>query len=175
VSSNSLGMTIEMLVAILLVITIGYCVLLNRRLKQLKSNELSLAATISELVTATEIAERAIAGLKETVREGDTTLGERLRAAERTSIGLDLQIAAGKDILGRVQKIIDAAKTYEETLKAQRQLLQIQPVEPIFLLGDDDPAPPAPPPPQRQSAKSVAAAAQAFAERLRTRVHGLAA
>ena len=72
-----------------------------------------------------------------------------------------------------MQKIVDAAKTYEETLKAQQQLLQIRPVEPVFLLGDD-PAPPAPPP-QRQSAKSVAAAAQAFAERLRTRVHGLAA
>jgi Domain of unknown function (DUF6468) len=173
VSSNSLGMTIESLVAILLIITIAYCVLLNRRLKMLKSDEQSLKATISELVTATEIAERAIGGLKETVREGDTTLGERLRGAERTSIGLDLQIAAGKDILGRVQKIVDAARTYEETLKAQRQLLQIRPVEPEFLLGDD-PAPPAPPQ-QRQSAKSVAAAAQAFAERLRTRVHGLAA
>jgi hypothetical protein len=111
VSSNSLGMTIESLVAILLIITIAYCVLLNRRLKMLTSDEQSLKATISELVTATEIAERAIGGLKETVREGDTTLGERLRGAERTSIGLDLQIAAGKDILGRVQKIIDAAKT----------------------------------------------------------------
>ena len=69
--------------AILLIITIGYCMLLNRRLKLLKSDEQSLKATISELVTATEIAERAIAGLKETVRECDTTLGERLRGAER--------------------------------------------------------------------------------------------
>jgi hypothetical protein len=167
-------MIIESLVAILLVITIGYCVLLNRRLKLLKSDEQSLSATISELVTATEIAERAIGGLKETVRDGDTTLGERLRTADRVSIGLDLQIAAGKDILGRVQKIVDAAQTYEKTLQAQQRLLQIGPVEPEFLLGDDPAPPPAAPPP-RQSAKSVAAAAQAFAERLRTRVHGLAA
>jgi hypothetical protein len=153
-------MTIESLVAILLVITIVYCVMLNRRLKLLKSDEQSLRATISELMTATEIAERAIFGLKETVREGDTTLGERLRAAERTSIGLDLQIAAGKDILGRVQKIVDAAKTHEETLKSQQELL--------LLRRDEPPAP-------RQDANSVAAAAHAFAERLRTRVHGLAA
>ena len=41
--------------------------------------------TIAELITATEIAERAIAGLKATVREADETLGERLKAAERFS------------------------------------------------------------------------------------------
>ena len=55
---------IEGLVAILLMLTVGYCMLLNRRLKLLKADEQSLRATISELVTATEIAERAVAGLK---------------------------------------------------------------------------------------------------------------
>jgi hypothetical protein len=165
VSSNSLGMIIESLVAMLLVITIGYCVLLNRRLKALKSEEQSLKATISELMTATEIAERAIGGLKETVRDGDTTLGERLRSADRISIGLDLQIAAGKDILGRVQKIVNAARTYEESLKAQHDSFVSRPV------------PPAPPVqmPSRNDPKSLAAAAQAFAERLRAKAHGLAA
>ena len=60
--NNGFGMIIEILVAILLVLTIGYCMRLNRRLKLLKSDEHSLRATISELVTATEIAERAISG-----------------------------------------------------------------------------------------------------------------
>jgi hypothetical protein len=153
-------MTIEILVAILLGITIAYCFLLNRRLKLLKADEQSLKATISELVTATEIAERAIAGLKETVREGDTTLGERLRSAERVSIGLDLQIATGRDILGRVQKIVDAARTHEDTLKPHQEFLTGRQGESLVL---------------RRDARSVAAAAQAFAERLRTRVNGLAA
>jgi hypothetical protein len=48
--------------------------LLNRRLKLLKSDEHSLRATISELVTATDIAERAIAGLKLTVEECEVEL-----------------------------------------------------------------------------------------------------
>jgi hypothetical protein len=56
--SNGFGMIIEMLVAILLALTIAYCISLNRRLKLLKADEQSLRATISELVTATEIAER---------------------------------------------------------------------------------------------------------------------
>ena len=60
--SNYIAMMIEALVAMLLTITIGYCVILNKRLRRLNSDEMSLKATISELITATEIAERAIGG-----------------------------------------------------------------------------------------------------------------
>ena len=70
---------IESLVAVLLLLTIVYCVVLNSALKRLKADELALKATISELITATEIAERAIAGLKMTVRDCDQNLSERLR------------------------------------------------------------------------------------------------
>jgi hypothetical protein len=38
---------IESLVALLLLLTIGYCVLLNHRLKRLRAHELSLKVTIS--------------------------------------------------------------------------------------------------------------------------------
>ncbi len=79
--SNGFGVIIEMLVAILLALTIAYCISLNRRLKLLKADEQSLRATISELVTATEIAERAIAGLKLTVDECESRPGRA--AAQR--------------------------------------------------------------------------------------------
>jgi hypothetical protein len=142
--SNGFGIIIECLVAILLILTIAYCMLLNRRLKLLKADEHSLRATISELITATEIAERAIAGLKITVRECDIGLSDRLSRAERMISDLDRGVAAGKDVLGRLSQIVAAGR----------------PQEPI---------------PQRNDAQQVAAAAQAFAERLRTKVHGLAA
>jgi hypothetical protein len=142
--SNGFGIIIECLVAILLILTIAYCMLLNRRLKLLKADEHSLRATISELITATEIAERAIAGLKITVRECDIGLSDRLSRAERMISDLDRSVAAGKDVLGRLSQIVAAGR----------------PQEPI---------------PQRNDAQQVAAAAQAFAERLRTKVHGLAA
>jgi Domain of unknown function (DUF6468) len=148
--TNGFGMLIESVVAFLLMLTIGYCILLNRRLKLLKADEQSLRATISELVTATEIAERAIGGLKLTVHECDMGLGERLRKAERLSIEIDRTVAAGKDLLGRLSLIVTAGR------------------------GNDEPAAP-----QEEAkpngARAVAAAAQAFAERLRTKVHGLAA
>lgn len=107
---NSFGMVIEGLVAILLMLTIGYCVLLNNRLKRLKADEQTLKATISELITATEIAERAIAGLKLTVRECDQNLGERLRAAEKYSADIARQIAAGNKVVSQLARIVSAAK-----------------------------------------------------------------
>ena len=37
--SHSFGLVIESLVAVLLLLTIGYCMLLNRRLKRLRADE----------------------------------------------------------------------------------------------------------------------------------------
>ena len=143
--SNALGLAIESLVAILLLLTISYCILLNSRLKRLKADEQALKATISELITATEIAERAIAGLKLTVRDCDQTLGERLRAAERFSGSIASQLKAGDEILKRLTQIVAAAKPTPV----------LTPVAP--------------------DAKVTAAAAHAFAERRRLRSGGAAA
>ncbi len=161
--TNGLGLIIELLVAILLALTIGYCMMLNRRLKLLKADENSLRATISELVTATEIAERAIAGLKLTVEECELGLGARLRSADRFTADLDRSIADGEDLLDRLLQIVAAgggsisskapAKGATEKAAQERSAL----------------------PPPRKDAQAVAAAAAAFAERVRMKVHGLAA
>ncbi|WP_204278004.1 DUF6468 domain-containing protein, partial [Escherichia coli] len=70
-SSFVVSLIVELMVSGLLAVTIGYCIVLNRRLLRLRSDEQALKATIAELITATEIAERAIHGLKLTVRECD--------------------------------------------------------------------------------------------------------
>ena len=94
--SHAFALIIESLVAILLALTIWYCMLLNKRLTRLRADEQALKATISELITATEIAERAIAGLKLTVRDCDQNLGERLRTAERFSADMERQLDGGR-------------------------------------------------------------------------------
>ena len=103
--NHTIGFLIESTVVVLLVIMIGYCFVLERRLRRLRSDEHSLRAVIAELITATEVAERAIAGLKLTVRESDETLGEQLRAAERFSRDIERQLAAGGSILRRSGEI----------------------------------------------------------------------
>jgi len=150
--STGFGLMIESLVAVLLLVTIGYCVVLNGRLKRLKADEQALKATISELITATEIAGRAVAGLKTTAQEADRTLGERLRAAERLSADLDRQLRGGEAMLG---------------------LFPRDPNAPASIPAPAAVVPDWPDP------KAVVAAAQAFAdrarERARERVGGLAA
>lgn len=108
-TGSFLGLVIECLVAVLLVMTIGYCMILNRRLGHLRADESSLRGTIAELVTATQIAERAIAGLQVTAREADQTLGERLRTAERYNSDLTRELKRGEEVLTRIVQIADAA------------------------------------------------------------------
>jgi hypothetical protein len=147
----SFGLMIESMVAFLLLLTIGYCVILNHRLKRLKADEQSLKATISELITATEIAGRAVAGLKETAQDCDGTLGERMRAAERLAAGMERQLKAGELLLGEL---------------IRSGIVPQQPQPAAVPAGVPDP-------------KAVVAAAQAFADRTRGRVRerldGLAA
>jgi hypothetical protein len=164
--TNGIGTLIDGVVAILLVVTIAYCIVLNRRLKLLRADEQSLRATISELVTATEIAERAIGGLKLTVHECDMGLGERLRKAERVGIEIDRAIVGGKDLVSRLSQIVNAGRRADE------------PVEPPAAPEQNNAASQIkfePKPEPRSNAMAVAAAAEAFAVRVRSKVHGLAA
>ena len=156
--NHSLGMAIEAMVAVLLLITIGYCMLLNNRLKRLRSDEHSLKAVIAELITATEIAERAIGGLKHAVRDVNENLGDQLTSATEMSAHLKRQLAECDHVVRRLSKIAIAARPQNQ---GQNQAMVIEP-EPARL-----------PPPKPSSAKAVAAAAQAFSERRRT--GGLAA
>ena len=144
--SHLLGIAIEGLVAVLLMLTIGYCMLLNSRLKRLKADEHSLKATIAELITATEIAERAIGGLKHTVRDVNVNLGNQLSSAADMSQQLKKQLAEGDNIIRRLSRIAIAARPASA---------------------------PEPAAPRVSSAQAVAAAAQAFSDRRRS--DGLAA
>src|ERR1700694_4066771 len=108
--SHLMGIAIESLVAILLILTIGYCMLLNKRLKRLKADEHSLKATIAELITATEIAERAIGGLKHAVRDVNENLGNQLASAAQMSQQLRNQLAEGDNVIRRLSRIAIAAR-----------------------------------------------------------------
>jgi len=101
------------------------------------------------LITATEIAERAIGGLKHTVRDVNEHLGSQIAAATQMSMHLKSQLAEGDGIIRRLSKIAAAARPATQE------------------------AAPVPAAPKVSAAKAVAAAAQAFSERRRT--DGLAA
>ena len=150
--SHTIGMTIEALVAVLLLVTIGYCMLLNKRLTRLKADEHSLKAVIAELITATEIAERAIGGLKLAVRDVNENLGSQLDQANQMSDHLKKQLAESDYVVRRLSKIAIAARPQSPAATPAPDVEPAAPVSP---------------------AKAIAAAAQAFSER--RRAGGLAA
>ena len=104
------GFLVETMVSILLLLTILYCVRLNKQLRLLKADEQSLRATISELITATEIAERAIGGLKATMRDGEQTLNERLDRSQQLSSDIERQLLAGDELLMKLTRIASAGR-----------------------------------------------------------------
>ncbi len=108
--SHFAGIMIESLVAVLLLMTIGYCVLLNKRLTKLKADEHSLKATIAELITVTEIAERAVGGLKLTVREVNENLGGQIAAATNLSDQLKKQLIESDSVVRMLSRIAVAAR-----------------------------------------------------------------
>src|SRR5262249_29699042 len=169
--NHSLGLAIESLVAILLVLTIGYCILLNNRLKRLRADEHSLKAVIAELITGTEIAERAIGGLKHTVRDVNEDLGSQLTSASQMSEQLRRQLTEGETVLRRLTKIAMAARPQslgEIDLPNEATRQDVAGTDPRTRFagarhtGGN-----------QSSAKTIAAAAQAFSERRRS--GGLAA
>jgi hypothetical protein len=163
--NHFLGLIIESLVAVLLILTIGYCILLNSRLKRLKSDEHSLKAVIAELITATEIAERAIGGLKLAVRDVNENLGNQMSAATQMSDQMKKLLAEGDGVVRRLAKIANAARPAsvvpvaapEPEPEPEPVIVAVPVVEPVRVSG----------------ARALAAAAQAFSER--RRAGGLAA
>jgi len=112
------GFLIETMVSVLLLLTILYCVRLNKQLRLLKADEQTLRATISELITATEIAERAIGGLKATMREGEQSLATRLQRAETLTADIERQLSAGEELLARLTRIAGAGRPSGEYASA---------------------------------------------------------
>ena len=151
-----IAILIEILVCVLLATTIGWCVVLDRRLKKLKADEQMMRRTVVDLVAATEKAERAVAGLRAVVTDCDETIAAHLRDAERHSADLAGYIRSGDDVIARIARIV-------ETAGVEPPARTPAPVEPEPAAG----------PSQRLSA--TLAAAQTFADRARRRAGGQAA
>ena len=159
---NVLPLTIESMVALLLLATILYCVRLNSQLKRLKADESSMKNIIGELVTGIENAERAISGLKATVREADESLGGRLKDAERFCKQLKAGTEAAAEVLGRLGQV-DGARPWLFGVEGSEGVDGVEGPRDL----DEKPAPIDP--------MSIVAAAQALAERAQARAKAIAA
>jgi len=105
-----LGIVVETLVAILLATTIGYCVILNQRLKRLHADRGELRQMVADLVQATGLANTAIQELKATAQDAEAVLSNRLNEAERFGVELASHVNAGQQLIDRLARITSVAR-----------------------------------------------------------------
>lgn len=106
----SLGIVVEVLVAVLLATTIGYCVILNQKLKRLHADRDALRKMVQDLVQATTLANTAVQELKTAAYEAETTLNKRLEEAESFGVELANHVTAGQQIMDKIAKITSLAR-----------------------------------------------------------------
>lgn len=143
-SGVSLGMLVETSVAILLAVTIGYCVILNARLKRLHGDREALGRMVGDLVQATTLANSAIKELKTAALDADAKLNERLEQATAFEKDLVEHVSSGTQLIEKIARITAAAKSQE-----------IREAEPQAAKPASAPVPPAPFEPQSRLASAL--------------------
>lgn len=99
---GSLGLLVEGLVSVLLVATIFYCISVNRKLERLRDEQKGMRAFIRELLAATDNADKAIKGLRETVQASGTELAGQISKGKKTGRMLRNEIDNAEQTLNKL-------------------------------------------------------------------------
>lgn len=105
-----LGMVVEGSVAVLLAVTIGYCVILNSRLKRLHADRDTLQKIVADLMQATALANAAVMELKTAALDADNQLSSRLEEAAKFEHALTQSVATGSQLIEKIARITAAAR-----------------------------------------------------------------
>lgn len=104
---------LDALIAVLLIATIVWCVLLNRRLVGLRRHQSELATLISELNVATERAEIGIAELKHNAEAAGASLETSIERARRLNDDLTYLSERGGRLVDRLEHSTRATRRNE--------------------------------------------------------------
>ncbi len=96
------GMVLDAVVAGLLVATIIYCMVLDRRIRSFKAEQKLLSGLVGDLNSATKNAEEAVAGLKVSSQAAQGDLGGKLSKARSLSDELAFMVETGSNIAARL-------------------------------------------------------------------------
>lgn len=122
----TLGMIVEASVAVLLATTIVYCAILNRKLKNLHADRVTMQKMVADLVQSTALANAAVRELKTAAVEADTVLNNRLEEAEKFGIELANHVTAGRQLIDKIARITSASRTGEPAAERPAEPNKIQ-------------------------------------------------
>jgi hypothetical protein len=105
---------LELGLEVLLAFTLGYCVLLERRLAAVRKGQEGLSRTIGELNMAIAGAGASLRALKSAAGEAAQTLDERLKRARLHIDELSLLTASGERIAQRMENAAAAPRVVRE-------------------------------------------------------------
>lgn len=105
-----LSLVLEGLVAVLLVATIAYCYVLNRRLGLLKNLHAELHTVIGGFDEAVEKAQHGLDDLKQAGNDIGLTLQDQIDKARALADELSLMTDAGERVADRLDKSVDARR-----------------------------------------------------------------
>ena len=101
----------DLLVSVLLVATIGYAVMLNQRLTQLRKNRDDLAKIIVSFNEATVRAESSIPKLRKAAEDAGQSLQERVEKAQSLRDDLAFMIERADTMANRLENAVRSART----------------------------------------------------------------
>lgn len=103
-------LVLDIIVSILLAATIGYAVLLNSRLVQLRKNRDDLARLVGAFNDATVRAESGIPKLKRATEEAEVGLQERVEKAQSLRDDLAFMIERADTMVNRLETAVRSAR-----------------------------------------------------------------
>ncbi len=96
------GMILEGVVAVLLVVTVGYCFVLDRRLQALRAGREELQKVVQDLNATIGRAQTTILDLKSNAGDTARILDERIAKAQGLADELSLMVQSGNSIAERL-------------------------------------------------------------------------
>jgi hypothetical protein len=104
------GMILDVVVILLLVPTIIYAIILNRRLTALRRSREELSKVVASFNEATMRAEAGIPKLKKATTEANHTLKDRVEKAQTLRDDLAFMIERAEELAGRLEGAVSAAR-----------------------------------------------------------------
>jgi hypothetical protein len=106
----SVPVALDLLVAGLLVATIAYAIILNRRLSQLRGGAEQMARLVSDFYQATARAESGVSALKEVAGRNDSEILEQLQSMQKLRDELEYLVERAEGQGARLEGLISRGR-----------------------------------------------------------------
>jgi len=114
----SIAFWLEVAVAVLLLATVVYCFLLNRRLQELRSAQSDMAELMHEFTTAMQRAEDGLGELRQVGQQLGSDLDGKISAARSLVDELKIMVDSGAGLADRIERGLLGATSAERPAPA---------------------------------------------------------